>query len=529
MIDVSQNVIDIINSPVRKIEARVELYSGSALVESFTHNGKLISFDIERSGDEGKFFGFGICQKINIKLIDKDRELVGDRAITTADHFKIIYTIGGEEVSPHPLFYVTEVHRDENTNELSITAYDALKDIDKLTAADVTLVDLNKSISMYMAACSRALGLWTYDINGEMESLGLNVEAHGDFYDLPIAEDTSDVNLEGTETLRSVLNALAEVSHCIYYIDGYNDLHFKAFTYTHIGEAAIDKSQYFNLDSSTNRRLTTIVHTTELENNLSVTTEESGTTQFLRDNPFIDLNEEDTTFILNDILAQMGNFTINQFEMEWRGNPLIEPGDRLIITTKDNNTVTSYLINDTLSYTGGLEQKTSWNYEDNEEETESTPANIGEAIKQTYAKIDRVNKEISLVVSNTDKKISDTQEDIDEIKEEVSLKLDSSAVNIEITKAIEGIDSITTSTGFTFDKEGLTVSKSATDITTTITENGMIVRQDTDEKLVANAEGVKAEDLHATTYLIIGNNSRFEDYTDAAGVARTACFWIGGN
>jgi hypothetical protein len=56
----------------------------------------------------------------------------------------------------------------------------------------------------------------------------------------------------------------------------------------------------------------------------------------------------------------------------------------------------------------------------------------------------------------------------------------------------------------------------------------MIVAQDSDEKLVANADGVKAEDLHATTYLIIGNNSRFEDYTNSSGEARTACFWIGG-
>lgn len=528
MINASQNVIDIISSPVRKIEARVELYSGSSLVETFAHNGKLISFDIERAGDEGKFFGFGICQKINIKLIDKDRELSGDRAITTADYFKVIYTIGGEDVAPHPNFFVTEVHRDENTNELSITAYDALKDVDKLTAADIDMSDLNKFVSMYMAASARALGLWIYDEVGEVIDYGFDVHANGDFYNLAIAEDTTDVNLEGTETLRSVLNALGEISHCFYYIDKNNRLDFKSFTYSQIDEAAIDKSQYITLESSTNRKLTTIVHTTELENNLSVTTGETGTTQYLRDNPFIDLSDEKTAFILEDILATMGNFTINQFDMDWRGNPLVEPGDRLLLTTKNNETVTSYLINDTISYNGAFAQKTSWNYQENEEETESTPANLGEAIKQTYAKIDKANKEISLVVSDTDKKISDTKADVEALREEVSLKLDADAVNIEITKAVDNINKITTTTGFTFDENGLTVSKSETDITTIITENGMVVKQGEDKKLVADNEGVKAEDLHATTYLIIGNNSRFEDYTTAAGVAKTACFWIGG-
>ena len=51
----------------------------------------------------------------------------------------------------------------------------------------------------------------------------------------------------------------------------------------------------------------------------------------------------------------------------------------------------------------------------------------------------------------------------------------------------------------------------------------MTVYKGGEEVLVADNEGVKAEDLHATTYLIVGRNSRFEDL----GYDRTACFWIG--
>ena len=43
------------------------------------------------------------------------------------------------------------------------------------------------------------------------------------------------------------------------------------------------------------------------------------------------------------------------------------------------------------------------------------------------------------------------------------------------------------------------------------------------EVLTADNEGVKAEDLHATTYLIIGETSRLEDKD-----GRTVCYWIGG-
>ena len=527
MIDTTQNVIDIISSPVRKIEARAELFNGSTLVEAFNHNGKLISFDIERAGDEGKFFGFGVSQKINIKLIDKDRELSGNRAITTADYFKIIYTFDGVEVAPHPYFYVTEVHRDENTNELSITAYDALKDIDKFNSTNIDLTDLENNVEGYIKACSKALGLWIYDEAGAVIDYGVTISTSGDFNTLTFDSELNKVNLEGSETLRDVLNALAEITHSIYYVDSNDKLHFKSLTQS--AEINIDKSQYIDLDSGENRRLANIIHTTDLAENISVSSGEIGSTQYLRDNPFIDLNTDNTTLILDDIIAHLGSFTINQFSMEWRGNPVVEIGDRLVLTTKDDNTVASYLINDTLSYNGALAQSTSWNYQDNEEETESTPSTIGEAIKKTYAKIDKVNKEISLVVSSTTEAINSANENIDELREEVSLKLDAEAVNIEITKAVDNVNSITTTTGFKFNEDGLTVSKSETDITTTITENGMKVAQGSDEKLVANADGVKAEDLHATTYLIIGKNSRFEDFTNVDGVARTACFWIGGN
>jgi len=51
-----------------------------------------------------------------------------------------------------------------------------------------------------------------------------------------------------------------------------------------------------------------------------------------------------------------------------------------------------------------------------------------------------------------------------------------------------------------------------------------VVYQNSQEVLTANNKGVDAKNLHATTYLIVGTSSRFEDY----GYDRTGCFWIGG-
>ena len=53
----------------------------------------------------------------------------------------------------------------------------------------------------------------------------------------------------------------------------------------------------------------------------------------------------------------------------------------------------------------------------------------------------------------------------------------------------------------------------------------MRVSKGSEVVLTADNGGVEARNLHATTYLIIGGNSRFEDYNNGS---RTGCFWIGG-
>lgn len=78
-------------------------------------------------------------------------------------------------------------------------------------------------------------------------------------------------------------------------------------------------------------------------------------------------------------------------------------------------------------------------------------------------------------------------------------------------------------TAYRFGTESFTVEKSGSELKTAISEDGMKVYRSGEVMLEANSAGVDAQNLHATTYLIIGNNSRFEDYSST----RTACFWIG--
>ena len=108
--------------------------------------------------------------------------------------------------------------------------------------------------------------------------------------------------------------------------------------------------------------------------------------------------------------------------------------------------------------------------------------------------------------------------------------VDSFKIDIETT--VKSIDELQQETieeirnmSYSFGTEEFTIAKSGSEMKTMISEDGMRVYKNMDEVLTANSDGVNAVNLHASTYLIIGANSRFEDY----GSNRTGCFWIGGN
>ncbi|WP_299043902.1 hypothetical protein [uncultured Campylobacter sp.] len=156
-------------------------------------------------------------------------------------------------------------------------------------------------------------------------------------------------NFEGTETVREALNDIAEATQTIYYIDGEYRLTFKRLDMSGEAVVDIDKNRYFTLESKNNRRLTGICSATELGDNVGAELEQSGTTQYIRDNAFWVLRDDVATLVEN-ALAAIGGLTINQFEVDWRGNFLVEIGDKLAITQKDGSIVYSYLLDDVITY-----------------------------------------------------------------------------------------------------------------------------------------------------------------------------------
>lgn len=528
MIAAEQCFYTINNSPVRAIRARVEaLNPDSSIKYTFKYTDRLKSFSIERTGDNTRFFGYGVCHRLNLKIIDTGREI----ELTTANRLDVSFGIGCDYLYSFPYFEISEIHRDENTNELSITAYDVL-----YKAANHTTAELDKeppyTIETFTMACAALLGL-PLKIH--------NVKPFQLFYE-------TGANFEGTETIREALNAVAEATQSIYFINNQMELEFKQLT----TETAltIDREMYFTLKSSTNRRLEGLAHITELGNNVEVNTGVSGTIQYIRNNAFYELRE-DIDSILYDALSSVAGLTINQFETEWRGNPLLEIGDRIGLILEDGSTVYSYLLNDTLEYNGTMRQITSWQYSNDETETDTNPATLGDALKQTFAKVDKINREIEIVASeNAENKNSiaalrlDTESvaasvervetaanaafdnvngELETITNRVNAAMTADGVKLSIQEELEkGVNKVYTETGFSFDADGLKVSRTGSEMETLLDEDGLSVFRDNTEVLTADNTGVNGINMTVRQYLIVGG-SRFENYG-----GRTGCFWVGG-
>ncbi len=612
---INETVSQYLNSPVRQVIATVSQYVNDTATPDYTWGSSFSSYNdlksltIERIGDETKFFGYGICQKLNFHLRDIDRKI---GTFPTTRRLRVSFlTENVNRVYCSPMFKVTQCRRDENTNELSITAYDALYRASEYTLADITLTAPYTMMDVVTA------------ISNKLE-LPLNTAK----LDI-VAENTliyeEGANFDGTENLRLVLDYVAEATGSIYFIDYENNLTFKRLSLEAVAaDYTIDRAQYITLESKDNRKLTTLAHITELGNNIEHTTGEIGTTQYIRDNPFWNnYADTDISTYLMEVLNKVWNLTINQFNCSWRGNYLLEVGDKINLTTKDGKTVTSYILNDVINYDGTLSEETLWQYTNSDSETDTNPATLGDALRQTYAKVDKVAKEITLVASDLEKipqeiaklqiktdeieatvealdldelgniseqlgalKITTDEleakvesmeiktEKIDEVFElaeesnemvkvqeqkigDLNIKTDSVTTSVErlqtvtneqgeliqeiekkVTQTIteddvkiviqqalnDGTASLTTSTGYTFDKDGLTISKTDSELSTQITDNGMTISKNGEAVLIANNVGVDAANLHATTYIIIGQNSRFQDYM---GGTRTGLFWVG--
>ncbi len=542
---ISSNYSTMNDALLRKIEGKVGLYNSSTLLDTFLPTDKLQEITIARVGEKGKFFGFGVCQQATVKIIDKANDLVFLKGENLKTSFRA--NSGSAYARVCPSFYIKDAVRDEKTSVYTITAYDALD-----SAVGHVFSELG------MEAPYTLINV----IDAVKSILGLSGISYPSGFDISYE---NGANLSGDETLRAILNSVAEVTQTIYYVDHRDYLVFKRLDKTGDPVLTISKNDYFELTTALPVTISKIMSVTELGDNVDAG-DDTGVVQYVRDNPFWNARTDLQT-LLPTAVDRISGLTIVPYNLKWRGNFLTELCDKIKVEDKYGNLVTTYILDDSFTYKGGFSQTSDWEYKpDSERATSSNPLTVGEKINQTFARVDKVNRTVTLHASeiaeakssiselqvntqgisssvstivNTQTDLSETIVDIqnglseqnksnakqfETLTKKVEATMTSTDVQLAIsTELAKGTDKVTTSTGFTFNDKGLTISKSDSEMRTNIDEDGMSIFKGSEEVLTANNIGVDAKNLHATTYLIIGTNSRFEDY----GSDRTGCFWIG--
>ena len=147
-----------------------------------------------------------------------------------------------------------------------------------------------------------------------------------------------------------------------------------------------------------------------------------------------------------------------------------------------------------------------------------------ENIASLQINADSINASVQRVETTMNNSLSNMNNNIETLTNRVDATMTAEDIKFAISQEVaNGTSKVTTETGFVFDKDGLTISKSDSEMSTLVDEDGMTIYKNNDVMLDVNNQGVDAQNIKVSTYLIVGNNSRFENY----GSLRTGCFFIG--
>lgn len=241
----------------------------------------------------------------------------------------------------------------------------------------------------------------------------------------------------------------------------------------------------------------------------------------IENNQLMDSHRED---FIEGIYNALYGLTYYPHEVESYGIGILDICDLFTIETLDGKTYTALHISGDTEITQGFIERTKGTAPTATKTDYTAASETDRRINKTILRVNKQEQVIQALVSKTENAINELTGQLEETTKSVEQKITPEQVQILISETVNGIDSVTTSTGYTFDQDGLNIKKNGEEIENTIDHTGMYVDRNDDNILTANHEGVDAINLKARQYLIIGDNSRLENYEKR----RTGCFYIGG-
>ena len=399
-------------------------------------------------------------------------------------------------------YLIKESKQDEENKTISLECYDLM--LQSMIPYDLAL-DYTQGITVkdFLDAICDRLG-WA--------------KGYTTFYNCDVLVDEEKYDI--SDTFRDALDDIAEVAGGMI---GFVDDALTVIYPTNSGEVIDEENlKTLTIGKKYGPINSVVLSRTPQEDNIykqdSISIAENGMTEIrIENNQIIDTHRED---FMDGICEALFGLSFELYELESFGIGFLNFGDFFSIKTADDVEHKALWLCSDLQITQGVAE-TSKLEEPEVTSTDYTAASeTDKTLRKTILRVDKQENEITALVSRT----NILESDLSEVTKKSELIITPEAIELKISTAISGIDSVKTSTGYTFDEDGLNIHKDGEQMHNTLDNTGMYVRKNDTDILTANSEGVNAINLTARKYLIVGNNARFEDYANN----RTACFYIGG-
>lgn len=422
---------------------------------------------------------------------------------------------GGTEVTKGTL-YVKEI---KNKNDaVEFTCYDSMCLFDVIIDDWLNSVEFPTTLGALLQSLCDYCGVFS-----GVPTLFTN-------YDAIIYDNITTGNLLG----RSMLQWIAQFAAVYMYIDELNRLRIGAYNTTSI---LFDNSQYAKLESADYEcDVIDKVQVQVEDDDIGVIVGEGENVYIIKNNPlFYAETDGEIRQYVQAIYDKVSTITYTPMKLTLLEDLGVNVGDIIKVNGKS-----TYIMSKEMTPSGvtlqsiGLKrrevQQDALNeminglrgkYNKLKRELDETVSEIGD-MNENMSNITQGISNIELSIQQVEGNLSDEIEEI-RSKSEIAMTPDEVTILVREELIQTGVDHVVTENGFAFNNQGLTITKTGSALQTNVNENGMRVTLSGSEVLSADQTGVIAKNLKATTYLIIGKNSRFEDYQDN----RTGCFWIG--
>ena len=503
----------------------------------FADSGALCSASLRFASANNQLVGQAVSQSADVEMNISDEDFQTYFDITADVVVYLGVSIDGTVTYiPRPPMRIMEYDYDKDTGKLTFSCVDYMCKADEYTVNDLPDMEYPVTVDSYLQAICDKIG----------------VQKSTDTYFNSDVSLSAPPNFDGSESLRTALKGIAQMCLSNCYINKYGALEMMC-----IADAAsvgTITGDYYSTVTAGKKivGINAVSLERQPQNDIIYAKDDTLIAQngesplVIENNPFMDSDRE--TFA-PALLNKIKGLSFYPCEINWRGNVVLDPFDKLTVETLDEGTFSTYLFSEDLIFNGGIKSTIKCDYDNNKTVNYAKGATIKDKLKNAEIEVDKVKNQITSLVQEDNWLQSQIIQTADNIRHEVEekyateesvgsrlaaidVKADQIVLSVEKAESriddieSDGVTKVANTTG-TFDENGLTISKTGEEMSNVLDNTGMYVKRNGEEILTANNNGVDAVNLHAKTSLIIGagnGRSRFEDYL----TNRTGCFWVGG-